>query len=69
MPIVTDVVSSNPTQLLAAGQWFSSGPPISPTNNTDCHDITELLVKVALNTITSNQANDMKMCTMYNIMK
>jgi len=68
VPIVTDVVSSNPTQLLATGQWFSSGSPISPTNNTDCHDITELLVKVALNTIKSNQDNDMKMCIMYNIM-
>ena len=69
MPIVTDVVSSNPTQLLATGQWFSSGPPISPNNKTDCHGITELLVKVALSTIKSNQANAMKMCTMYNIMK
>ena len=32
-----------------AGQWFSL---ISPTNKTDCHDIAELLLKVALNTIT-----------------
>jgi hypothetical protein len=36
----------------STGQWFSSGTPVSSTNNTDCHDITEILLKVALNTIT-----------------
>jgi hypothetical protein len=39
-------------QWLAAGQWFSPGIPISSTNKTDRHDITEILLKVALNTIT-----------------
>ena len=29
---------------------FSPGPPVSSTNKTDRHDITELLLKVALNT-------------------
>jgi hypothetical protein len=29
-----------------------SGTPTSSTNKTDCHDITEILLKVALNTIT-----------------
>ena len=29
--------------------------PVSSTNKTDCHDITELLLKVALNTINQNQ--------------
>ena len=38
-------------QWLAAGQWFSPGPPVSSTNKTDCHDITEILLKVVLNTI------------------
>jgi hypothetical protein len=33
------------------GQWFSPGTPISSTNKTDRHDITEILLKVALNTI------------------
>jgi hypothetical protein len=28
-------------QWLATGRWFSPGPPISSTNKTDCHDITE----------------------------
>ena len=37
---------------LIAGQWFSPGPPVSSTNKTDRHDITEISLKVALNTIT-----------------
>ena len=34
--------------------WFSLGNPVSSTNQTDRHDITEfeILLKVALNTIT-----------------
>jgi hypothetical protein len=28
-----------------------SGPPVSSTNKTERHDITEILLKVALNTI------------------
>ena len=38
-------------QWLAAGQWFSPGTPVTSTNKTDSHDITEILLKVALNTI------------------
>ena len=38
-------------QWLAAGQWFSPGTPVSSTNKTDRHDITDILLKVALNTI------------------
>ena len=38
-------------QWLATGRWFSPGPPVSSTNKTDQHDITEILLKVALNTI------------------
>ena len=37
-------------QWLATGLWFSPGPPVSSTNKTDRHDITEILLKVALNT-------------------
>ena len=36
---------------LATSQCFSPGPPNSSTNKTDRHDITEILLKVALNTI------------------
>ena len=34
------------------GRWFSPGTQDSSTNRTDSHDITEILFKVALNTIT-----------------
>jgi hypothetical protein len=30
---------------------FSPGTPASSTNKTDCHNIAEILLKVALNTI------------------
>ena len=39
-------------QLLVAGWWFSLGTPVSSTSKTYCHDIIEILLKVALNTIT-----------------
>ena len=32
---------------------FSPGTPVSSTNKIDCHDITEILLKVPLNTIKS----------------
>ena len=38
-------------QWLATSWWFSLGPPVSSTNKTDRHDITEVLLKVALSTI------------------
>jgi hypothetical protein len=31
--------------------WFSPGIPVSYTNKTNRHDITEILLKEALNTI------------------
>ena len=37
-------------QWLATGRWFSPGTPVSFTNKTDYHEITEILLKVALNT-------------------
>ena len=36
---------------LATGRWFSPRPPVSSANKTDRHNITEILLKVALNTI------------------
>ena len=38
----------NVCQCLVAGRWFSPGFPVSSTNKTDCQDITEILLKVAL---------------------
>jgi len=65
--ISTKVVSSNPTHCKVykiqhygikfvhnfrhACQWFSQGTPVSSTNKTDHHDISEILLKVVLNTI------------------
>ena len=43
-------------QLLAHGRWFSPGTPAS--SNTGRHDIVEILLKEALNTIKSNQYID-----------
>jgi hypothetical protein len=65
MPITTKVVSSNPVHCEVHSiqhyvikfvsdlrqVWFSRGTPISPTNKTDSHDITEILLKVALSAI------------------
>ena len=63
VPITTKVVSSNPVHcevysiqhyvinLSATGRWFSQGTPVFSTNKTDRYDITEILLKVALNTI------------------
>jgi hypothetical protein len=31
-------------QLFVTGRWFSPGTPVSSTNKTDCHDITEILL-------------------------
>ena len=45
-------------QWLATGQWFSTGTLVSSTNKTNCHDMAEILLKVALNTI--NQPNQTK---------
>ena len=42
-------------QLLAHGRWFSLGTPASSTTKTGCHDIVEILLKVALNTKKLNQ--------------
>ena len=58
VPITTNVESSNPAQARCtrAGRWCYPGTPVSSTNENDCHDITEILLKVALNAInlTSN---------------
>ena len=43
-------------QLLAHGGWFSPGTPAFSTIKTGRHDIAEILLKVALNTIKRNQS-------------
>jgi hypothetical protein len=39
-------------QWLAISRWFSAGTPVFSTNKSDRRDITEILLKVTLNTIT-----------------
>ena len=39
-------------QWLQTGWWFSPDTPVSFTNQSECHNITEILWKGALNTIT-----------------
>ena len=48
---VQHYVIYNVFQWLAPGRWFSPGPPVSSIYNIDRHDITEILLNVALNTI------------------
>ena len=40
---------------LGAGRWYSLGTLVSSTNKTDHHNITEILLKVALNSIKPQQ--------------
>ena len=51
-------------QWLATGQWFSPGPLVSSTNKTDHHYLTEMLLKVAFNTI--KQTNKQQSYHFYN---
>jgi hypothetical protein len=46
-----EVASVKVYQLLAHGRWISPGTPASSTTKTGRHDIAEILLKVALNTI------------------
>jgi hypothetical protein len=41
-----------------SGWWFSTSTPVSSTNKTDRHDLAEILLKVALNTIKPNQTRN-----------
>jgi hypothetical protein len=44
-------------QLLAQGRWLSPGTLASSTTKTGRHDIAEILLKVALNTINHQPIN------------
>jgi hypothetical protein len=44
-------------QWLATGRWFFPGTLVSSINKTDRHNITEILLKVALNTINQTKSN------------
>jgi hypothetical protein len=40
------------SMIFLTGWWFSPGTPMSSNNKTDRHDVTEILLKGALNIIT-----------------
>jgi hypothetical protein len=46
-------------QLHAHGRLFSPGTPASSTTKTGRHDIAEILLKVALNTIINKSINQL----------
>ena len=46
------VLNTTYCQWLATGRWISPGPLVSSINKTDRHDIIEILLKMALSTIT-----------------
>jgi hypothetical protein len=52
------------------GRRFSPGTPVSSTNKTDHHELTEILLKVALNTINLKPIRKQTWClyTMYDNM-
>ena len=45
-------------QLLAHGRWFSQGTPASYTSKNGCHDLAEILLKMALNTKNHSNSTD-----------
>ena len=52
MPSIFDTTLCDKVcQGLATGRWFSPGAPVSSTNKIDLHDISEILLKMALSTI------------------
>ena len=54
-------------QWLAAARWFSSGTPVSSTNKADCHETTDILLKVALKpslpSLSMNQTDKNVICS------
>ena len=52
-------------QLLAHGRWFSPGTPASSTTKTGRHDIVEILLNVALNTINQIKSNPIDFLLLY----
>jgi hypothetical protein len=47
---------------------FSPCTLLPSTNKTDCHDITEIFLKVALNTIKQTNINNCRVCRQLNFL-
>jgi hypothetical protein len=50
------VASDKVYQLLIHGRWFSPGTPASSATKSCHHDLTDILLKVGLNTKNQNQS-------------
>jgi hypothetical protein len=73
VPTTSKVVSSNPIHgevypiqiyviKLVSDLRFSPGTPVYSTNKTDRNDITEILLKVALNTVSNKKLLSLSLC-------
>ena len=51
-PIILLITYCKTVYWIATDRWFSPGTLVSSTYKTDSHDITEIVLRVALNTIT-----------------
>ena len=55
--VLDTILCDKVCQWLAAGQWYSLDVPVSSSNKTEHHDITEILLHVMLNTIKQTWIN------------
>ena len=53
--VLDTTLCSEVCQWLVTGRWFSPGTPVPSTYKTNRHNIDEILLKVALNTIKHDQ--------------
>ena len=67
--VLDTALSDEVCQWLSGGRWSSPSTPVSSTNKTDRHDIPDILLKVALNTITINVTQFIKVYTSCNILQ
>ena len=68
VPIQLMATCTRYNSLSVTGRWFSLGPPVFSTNKTDRHDITEILLRVALKT-TNQPTNPLFFCMVFMIQK
>ena len=55
--LILNVLDTKLCDKVCQRRWFSMGSLVSSTSKADCHDITEILLKVALNTINQTKPN------------
>jgi hypothetical protein len=63
--VLDTTLCDNVCQWLVTGQWFSASTLVSSTNKHDRHDITEILLKVALTTINQPETGQTLKLTEY----